>query len=98
MLLSGSFSGTFSLWNVHTGAKLGRFTGYPSGAGLWNLVFSPDGQTAFSSAGGPDEAVIEWQIADWPLDKVLIWVRENRYVRDFTCEERAQYRVEPLCK
>jgi WD40 repeat protein len=95
---SGGGTGTFALWNLHTGAKLRLFTAYPSGAGLWNLVYSPDGQTVFSSAGGPGEAVIEWQIADWPLDKLLTWVHENRYVRDFTCEERAQYHVEPLCK
>jgi hypothetical protein len=25
-------------------------------------------------------------------------VRENRYVRNLTCDERAQYGVEPLCK
>jgi WD40 repeat protein/DNA-binding CsgD family transcriptional regulator len=97
-LLSGSATGTFALWNVQTGAKLHRFTGYRSGAALWNLVFSPDGQTAFSSAGGPGEAVIEWQITDWPLDTLLAWVHENRYVRDLTCDERAQYRIDPLCK
>jgi hypothetical protein len=25
------------------------------------------------------------------------WVASNRYVRDLTCQEREQYRVEPLC-
>lgn len=71
---------------------------YPSEAPLQNLVFSPDGQTAFSAARGPDEAVIEWQMADWPLGDLLAWVHENRYIRAFTCDERAQYRIEPLCE
>jgi WD40 repeat protein/serine/threonine protein kinase len=99
-LLSGNASGegTIAVWDLHTGALLRRFTGYPSGSGLWNLVYSPDGHTAFSAAAGPDEAVIEWQIAEWPLEKLLAWVHENRYVRDLTCEERAQYRIEPLCE
>jgi serine/threonine protein kinase len=26
------------------------------------------------------------------------WVHENRYIREFTCKERDQYRIEPLCK
>jgi hypothetical protein len=47
---------------------------------------------------GPDEAVIQWRIVDIPLDELLAWVRANRYVRDFTCEERAQYDITPLCE
>ncbi len=98
--LSGCVSGagTIALRDLRTGAMLRRFTAYPSGAALWNLVYSPDGQTAFSGAVAPGEAVIEWRIAEWPLDKLLAWVRANRYTRDFTCEERLQYRIEPLCE
>jgi len=29
---------------------------------------------------------------------LLAWVHDNRYIRDFTCAERAQYQIEPLCK
>jgi hypothetical protein len=32
------------------------------------------------------------------LDELLAWVCENRYFCDFTCEERAQYRIESLCE
>jgi WD40 repeat protein len=99
MLVSGSANGTgwMAVWDVQTGAVLRRFLAYPSEAPLNNLVFSPDGQAVFSAVQGP-EAAIEWQIADWPLDKLLAWVHENRYIHEFTCDERAQYRVEPLCK
>ena len=61
-----------------------------------DLVFCPDGQTAYSVS--LDGALIEWQVSDLPLDKLIGWVRSNRYVRELTCDERAQYRVEPLCQ
>ena len=32
------------------------------------------------------------------FEKALAWAQANRYVRDLTCEERARYRVEPLCE
>jgi hypothetical protein len=60
------------------------------------VVFSPNGQSAFSVS--LDGALIEWQVADLPLDQLLDWIDANRYVRDLTCEERAQYRVEPYCR
>jgi hypothetical protein len=47
---------------------------------------------------GMDGALIDWQIADPSVDELLNWVHENRYLRELTCEERAQYRVEPLCE
>jgi hypothetical protein len=25
------------------------------------------------------------------------WVAENRYIPDFTCDQRELYRIEPLC-
>jgi len=32
------------------------------------------------------------------MDTLLTWIQANRYVREFTCEERAQYRIAPLCE
>lgn len=93
-LLSGSEDGTVILWDFETGEELRRFKGHT--ALVPGLVFSPDGQTAFSVS--LDGALIEWQIADLPLDELLAWIHANRYVRDLSCEERAQYRVEPYCE
>jgi hypothetical protein len=42
--------------------------------------------------------VREWRVSGWELDDLLAWAHENRYVRDFTCEERTTYRVEPMCE
>lgn len=39
----------------------------------------------------------QWQILEKSLEELIDWVKANRYVCELICEERAQYRVEPLC-
>ena len=92
-VISGAEDGAVILWNFATGQELRRFTGHM--AWVPDVIFNPDGQTAFSVS--LDGALIQWQIADQPLDELIGWIRANRYVRELTCDERAQYRVEPLC-
>jgi WD40 repeat protein len=94
-VLAGDWRKFLVLWNFKTGEEIRRF--YGSGA-AWNVVFGPDGQTVFSSSFDPQGEVTQWRIAEWSLDELRAWIGENRYVRDLTCEERAQYNVEPLCK
>jgi WD40 repeat protein/DNA-binding CsgD family transcriptional regulator len=98
LLGGGSHQNVLVLWDYATGLEVQRFQGHASATVVWNVVFSPDGQTAFSSALGPEEAVIQWRIVDMPLDDLRAWIAANRYVRDFTCEERAQYAIPPLCE
>jgi WD40 repeat protein/serine/threonine protein kinase len=93
-LISTDAWGMIILWDFKTGQELRRFPGHT--AYVFRVMFSPDGQTAYSSSG--DGTVREWQIAEWSLEELLGWVQDNRYIREFTCEERAQYRVEPLCE
>jgi WD40 repeat protein len=93
-VISGDASGTVILWDFETGEELRRIQAHPGGA--FGVAFSPDSQMAFSV--GMDGTLIEWQIADPSVDELLNWVHENRYLRELTCEERAQYRVEPLCE
>jgi len=93
-VISGSEDGTVILWNFETGEELRRFSGHT--ALVPDVVFSPDSQTAFSVS--LDGTLIQWQIADQPLDELIEWIHANRYVRELTCDERAQYRVEPLCE
>jgi WD40 repeat protein len=93
-VISSSEDGTVILWDFETGELLRRFTGHTGWVS--DVAFSPDGQTAFST--GFDGALIEWQVGDPPLEELTAWVQANRYVRDLTCEERARYRVEPLCE
>ncbi len=92
-MLSASF-GDVILWDFRTGGILHHFRGYTN----WgNVVFGPDEQTAFSVGGSASDGVIEWKIADMPLDELVEWTYANRYIREFTCDERAQYRIEPRC-
>lgn len=66
----------------------------------WELVdieFSPDGQYLAAS----DDRVHVWDISSIGISQdndVLNRVYENRYIRDFTCEERERYLIEPLCE
>ncbi len=98
-IATGDNLGQIAMWDYKTGQEFRRFTAGIRRGWAWNVVFSPDGSMIFTSfwheTFGP---IIQWQIADWPLDDLLVWVHENRYIRDFTCEERAQYRIEPLCE
>jgi WD40 repeat protein len=86
--------GTLSVWNSATGELIqqpGNHHGEPP-----NVVFSRDSQTIFSA--GLDGSIIEWRIADLSVDNLRDWVRSHRYIRDFTCRERTQYRIAPLCE
>jgi WD40 repeat protein len=93
-VLSGDAAGNIILWNLESGEELRRWVAH--NGEVQEIMFSPDGKTAYSASF--DGNVRQWQIADWPLDTLLAWVHENRYIRDFTCDERAQYRIEPLCE
>ena len=92
-ILSGGKDQTVILWDFETGEELRRFSGHTEL--VLGLVFSPDGQTVFSVS--LDGALIEWQIAALSLGELIEWTHANRYVRDLTCDERVQYRVEPPC-
>jgi WD40 repeat protein len=94
-VVASDLGGGLIVWDFATGEEIRHITAY--NAPGWNVVFNPNGQTVFTSSIG-EKPVIEWQVADWPLDQLLAWVHENRYIRDFTCAERAQYHIEPLCE
>jgi WD40 repeat protein len=91
--ISGSMNGTVILWDFETAEELRRFNGHSEL--VTGLVFGPDGQSAFSVS--LDGALIEWQVSSLNRDDLVDWVLANRYVRDLTCEERVQHRVEPYC-
>ena len=55
-MISGPEDGTVILWDFETGEELRRFSGHT--ALVLGLVFSPDGQTAFSVSF--DGSLIEW--------------------------------------
>lgn len=92
-ILSGSSDGTLILWDVASGEALRTFSEHT--AGVTKVALSPDGKLAYSAA--QDGLVIVRPIGAIPIDDVLVFIRDNRVLRDFTCEEREQYRIFPLC-
>jgi len=60
-----------------------------------SVAFAPDGRSAFSVSS--DGTIIQWRTAEWSIGDLAAWATDNRYQRELTCEERALYRVEPLC-
>ncbi|MDT8304723.1 MAG: protein kinase [Anaerolineae bacterium] len=92
-MLSGAEDGGLILWDLASGEVLNRFEGHT--AIVPDVAFSPDGKSAFSA--GFDGQLIQWAVGDWPLETLLEWISANRYVPELTCEQRAEYRVEPLC-
>ena len=60
----------------------------------YDFIFAPDARTAIM-AEFPDQFEL-WRI-DQTLDELLTWTRAHRYVPELTCDQRALYRLEPLC-
>jgi WD40 repeat protein/DNA-binding SARP family transcriptional activator len=92
LALSSGLDGTLMLWDLTTGALVRNSGGHGA---IFDLALTPDGQTALF--GSSNTTIVQWQLADPPLNELREWIEANRYVRDLTCQEREQYRVEPLC-
>jgi WD40 repeat protein/DNA-binding CsgD family transcriptional regulator len=93
LLVSGQEYGTVIIWDYATGRELQRIN-HPANT-TTHAIFHPDGRTLFLSAYQSE--ISEWYVSDQPLDELLTWVREQRYIREFTCLERNRYGIEPLC-
>lgn len=89
--LSGSADGTMIVWDVASGAELHRL-GKQIEA-VHRVAFSANGKLAV--LGTESGALQIWRVF-LPGD-LLDWMHSNRYIRDLTCLERSQYRVEPYC-
>jgi WD40 repeat protein len=92
-IISGSADGTLILWDVATGEALRTFSEHD--AWVNKLTLSPDGQLAYSASD--DGTVIVRPIAPLPVDEILAHIAKNRVLHEFTCVERKQYRIFPLC-
>jgi WD40 repeat protein len=91
-VISGTSKGEVIVWNFTTGEEVSRINTHFS---VWCVSFSTDGKTAF--IGTDQGRLIEWHFADKPLSELLNWIKSNRYLHEFTCDERQQYNLEPLC-
>jgi len=91
-ILAGYDNSTVVLWDYASSREIAVMKGHP--AYVVSLAFAADGKTAFSEGGN---LVIQWQVSEPTLNELRQWVANNRYTRDFTCAERAQYDITPLC-
>jgi WD40 repeat protein len=70
---------------------------YPTGGGGIDIEFalSADGKSFYvlDNEGG---VLSQWRIDTH--EELVAWVEANRYVRELTCKERADYGIEPLCE
>jgi WD40 repeat protein len=94
LVVTGDDIGEIMLWDYQSGGELWRSGGQEDFVN--DIAFNPDNQTVFSLAfsGQP----VQWRMSNPSLAELLTWIPNNRYLREFTCAERAKYRVEPLCK
>lgn len=79
-----------NLIDLNTGQAIRLYSAQP-----YAFTFAPDARTAIMAAF-PDQFEL-WRI-DQTLDELLAWTRANRYVPELTCDQRALYRLEPLCE
>lgn len=90
-LLTASSDGKMILWDAQTGARLWTYAA--TDTTYLTAAFSPDGQEIASAA---DDIITIWDASPPGVD-LETWVTQNRYIPDFSCEQRALYRLEPLC-
>ena len=88
--MAGSADNTTIIWDLNTGQVIRRYTD----ANVFNTALKPDGRSAVVAFS--DGGVALWRI-DASLEELVAWARANRYVPELTCEQRALYRLEPLC-
>lgn len=94
LALTASENGQLMLWEV-VGERLRlsrRLNVGPSP--LRSAAFSPDGRTLVTQ--DTDGNVRLWETAQ-TADELLDAAYHTRYVRQFSCDERDVYRIEPLC-
>jgi WD40 repeat protein/serine/threonine protein kinase len=91
-IMTGSNDGWVMLWDAQTGQRRRTYVAAENPYQL-NAAFSPDGKQIVSAANG---IITIWDASPLSVD-LETWVTQNRYIPDFTCEQRALYVIEPLC-
>ncbi|MCL4860899.1 MAG: WD40 repeat domain-containing protein [Caldilineaceae bacterium] len=83
------------VWDIESGDQIVSFVGH-SGR-IQQAIFVGDGQMILAWDMWRDDTLRLWKLPPDALDGLVDWILENRYVRELTCDERAFYRVEPMC-
>jgi len=94
LALSGA-DDALHLWDVQTGEELAQLHGHTGE--LLQARFLRNDRMLISQDWLTDYTLRVWKLPPEALSELVNWVRENRYLRGFTCKERENYRIEPLC-
>ncbi len=91
LVISGGLDQTLILWDLETEKPIRVFDGHNDR--IWDFDITTDEINILSATRAG--TVILWRIDT--LDELRQWIVDNRYITDLTCDEREQYRIEPLC-
>lgn len=91
-VISGSADNTIRLWNVETQKTVRILRGHEDR--VWDFSLSGDGLGLLSATR---EGLLILSRID-TLNELRVWIDENRFVQELSCEARAEYRIEPLCE
>jgi WD40 repeat protein/serine/threonine protein kinase len=91
-IVSGSADKTLIMWDLNTLTSVRIFRGHEDR--IWDFTLANDGLNILSASRAG--MLIQWRIDT--LDELREWIVDNRFLYDLTCEERTQYRIEPLCE
>jgi WD40 repeat protein len=95
LVLASSNNGEVILWDFSTGEELYRLSAHSTP--VLSAKFSPDSKYVYSIS--TDGLLTKWTVPTFrTAPELLDWIQANRYVRELTCAEKLQYRVEPLCE
>ena len=89
LMVSSGMDGVLMLWDLENGKLIRRF-GQP-GNTIFDVTMNAEGNMAY--AGFADGTLIQWQLGNPSADELRAWIRENRFVRDLSCEEQELYQV-----
>jgi WD40 repeat protein len=90
--ITGSNDRSMHLWALDRGITEQEYSGHTDR--IQAVAFHPNGREMIT--GSIDTTATVWRFPH-PLDQLLGWIQDNRYVPDLNCTERDVYQVEPYC-
>ncbi|MEM8857394.1 MAG: hypothetical protein AAGD96_03685, partial [Chloroflexota bacterium] len=86
---------TMILWDLADGSILRQYTNFV-GAPL-DVRINRSGNHAYSVEDREAAILRSWRL-DLTDEELLNWIEGNRYVPEFSCEQRELYNILPLCE
>ena len=83
------------LWDLETGQILRQYRAFVGNP--LDVRVSADGRIAYTVEDREAAVLRVWRL-DLTNEDLYAWIAANRYVPEFTCEQRAAYNILPLCE